>query len=407
MEATMSAVDVPASSGDSGIKIGQIIQLYPDFPPTIELDGEYFVKSGYAVTENYDPIFDAYSATEIFFTNKAIPLNQIQNLWGSSTCLIAKTGTSIYRSADNGDTWVNIGNSFSSLPSDFETDNKGVWIAVNSSGYYRSTDNGVTWTALIAWAQTYSDNPCVSTDELGTWIVNGKSASGFHGRRSTDNGATWSMLDTGTSMGFTVSGKCVATDKLGNWAIPYYVNMSSNLTSLRISKDNGLTWQTVSSGIGATNPSLSWCCIKWVGRHFLYFFADNTGSGLVSRFSKSANASVWGVTLLPLSTSAATINASDTVYCMDAAGDVAVVCTAIGNVAISYDGGGTWELASAPSAGKNLPVYAIASNRNPDVKSQRWLYRYGDALGSYAVGISGVGFGTSDVLSKSYYMRYK
>jgi hypothetical protein len=144
-------------------------------------------------------------------------------------------GSGVYKSKDNGESWVKIANL------------GGTSVAVNDSGhiyvgdtgygqYSVSKDGGYTW--------THNPHPSpfirsIAINDSGHIFVGGN----YTAYRSTDNGATWTTLSGGitseiNSIAFNDSGHIFA----GNWQ--EYGSQSGILKST----DNGDTWTTVKLG---------------------------------------------------------------------------------------------------------------------------------------------------------------
>ena len=171
----------------------------------------------------------------------------------------------IWRSQDNGDTWMKVFNVYSCMTlmvspdssihiSANATSNGGGW----SAATYRSFDNGVTWdSAFIS-----------SANATAVWASGAdKSGNLFHCTtgalyRSTNKGTSWSKVINGLPeldfrhISFAPNGNIFVVGS------PY----DYNTYGLYRSTDGGRTWKDVASGFPGEGTSVSTCGVDGKGR---------------------------------------------------------------------------------------------------------------------------------------------
>ncbi|WP_312723968.1 WD40/YVTN/BNR-like repeat-containing protein [Stutzerimonas kunmingensis] len=243
---------------------------------------------------------------------------------GGNGVWVIIAGSSAYRSTDNGATWTSVTTGLTGATYGVASDGNGVWVAGGyNGGMARSTDNGLTW-GLVSSGIGANQIYAVDTDRAGIWVAGGQNGimarstdngatwssvtSGFGTQiiydiatdnsgvwlavggggivsRSADNGATWAAVTSG--FGTTIIKGC-ATDGYGVW----YAGGSS---TLRVSKDNGLTWGTASAGVSnldkiAAGNDRTWVLngSQAVARLFPYTYDPTTQFKLVSYPVESA-----------------------------------------------------------------------------------------------------------------------
>jgi hypothetical protein len=235
---------------------------------------------------------------------------RIWSLAADGTNLFAGGDAGVFRSNDNGTTWLSAGlENAGSIVALLAVD--GVLLAGTGSGNYRSTNNGGSWTDILSGQVTssfakFGNNlfagtsggffQCVyrSTDNGATWqnastglgdpAVYSLAASGTHifagtyGAGSgvgvwvsTDSGSSWSataapatgviaLAVTGSNV-FAASGGVIrSTDNGMNWteSLPnlgiralaiHGTNIFAAGSGVHVSTDNGTTWTNVSNGL--------------------------------------------------------------------------------------------------------------------------------------------------------------
>lgn len=152
----------------------------------------------------------------------------------SSGTLFAAKIDGVFRSTDNGDSWVLTG--FTQEADLIHVNPSGhLFVGTEFDGIFRSTDDGVTWVSASAGfpggKQTFDIATHPSTGDMFT--------SSFDGTfRSTNNGDNWTNISTATAFAgfvFNASGDIFAGTLVGEGVF--------------VSTDAGATWQAVNTGL--------------------------------------------------------------------------------------------------------------------------------------------------------------
>lgn len=196
-------------------------------------------------------------------------------------------GIAVSRSSDNGATWSAptaldptplMGRPVQTTP-EIVTDGNGVWIATWSEDLFfptlrqiyvaRSVDNGASWSEPLALGPTEGnssfDISSPATDGAGNWIVvwarenvlQPGSTGDILYSRSSDNGATWTNFAylSPEDDGVDDSSPRIATDSAGRWITVWTTSNLDNLNvDSSISTDNGATWTSPTTLVGASDP---------------------------------------------------------------------------------------------------------------------------------------------------------
>ena len=378
------------STVSGNIEIGQIVQLFPDFPPTIDIGDKGFVKSGYAVTSGYTPIFNDYDSQSVFVTEKTFNQAGVSRSFASDGngvwCGVNINGA-LVRSTDNGETWSIVSTPIAPNGAEdkvIATDGSGVWVccvtAANTTSLIRSTNNGVSWSTVSHTAATNIKS--IDTNGSGVWIGIGTQNTG-ESIKSTDNGATWSTITVG---GGTISVPLVL----------YVGNQSWLVSNSRITADDGANWSL--SSLGSVDITAM----------------DANGSGVVmvasgltsGNLSRSSN---YGSAFSAISPAFQTDDVI--ISAVGMSGSVCFIGSSVGDLSSSYNAGLSFDAASGPFLSRRAIINSITSDKAASIADQTWVFaaQVGQPAQYtiYAKGITGVGFSTNVPDADSYYMRYK
>jgi photosystem II stability/assembly factor-like uncharacterized protein len=177
-------------------------------------------------------------------------------------------GSSVFRSANGGQTWTDIGGNIPSssghngfvLTIGSQTHLVGSWAGSNS-GIFLSTNAGASFTQVFSGGDVRG-RPKVSSDGI-YWIFSG----GF--LKSTDQGATWNNIGG--------SGQVVASEA-GFVELPDGRFVTLGYNTLMISSDRGVSWNS----LGPTFPWSPWGVTYSTFRkafYIWYFTCNFDGSG--------------------------------------------------------------------------------------------------------------------------------
>ncbi len=157
----------------------------------------------------------------------------------------------IYQKIPGLGTWLPIYTNFKSqsLRTVFETPDGAIFLG-SDSGLYKSTNKGRNWKRVLneGWVMDLVESEGVL---IGT---------GQHGIiRSTDNGEHWERVISEGGVG-------IAVERIdGGFAAVSYSNITKS-RRIRISWDNGKTWNAIDEGL---HPSLNISSIKQIGNYLI------------------------------------------------------------------------------------------------------------------------------------------
>lgn len=141
------------------------------------------------------------------------------------------------RSVDNGVTWTKVQSNIGSKDGNsVSCDRLGTWVIGTLGAIWRSTDNGLTWVQSAGTGVSQIWN--IANNGKGVWILVSNTSSGSSVLRSADNGLTWSQMALGLGAEAT---KVVATDYAGNW----FVGTSTGRIARSV--DEGQSWTLVAA----------------------------------------------------------------------------------------------------------------------------------------------------------------
>ncbi len=245
----------------------------------INRSGDVFWTGGAVVRRSTDTceswisLYSGFSSVDL----KAIAFNQQGNIFVSSLTSDESRG-GIYRSADNGDTWIK-----TSFP-----DSIGPWVlAINSNGdifagtgfgVFRSVDDGTTWMQLNIGFRDLGLNYFVSAlaiDSANGNIFAALEDDGVY--RSTNNGNTWGL--TGLT---NPTIEALIINEKGHIFAGSKSNFPVDPAGVFYSIDKGENWAQINSGL--TNIDVLALTIDPAG----YVYAGTHGSG-VFRTVESTN----------------------------------------------------------------------------------------------------------------------
>lgn len=161
--------------------------------------------------------------------------------------IAAVNGESIYRSSNNGASWVSTGSTLPEVGS--LTANGSYVFALTDSGIYRSADNGATWTRASSGLPV-SNSFYYYYENIGVFATNGTylfvvTDSGIY--RSADNGTSWSPENSGIPANFYFNS--IAINGSNIYLLPGVYSDGS--CSVYRSTNNGQSWAIGDSGLPA------------------------------------------------------------------------------------------------------------------------------------------------------------
>lgn len=154
------------------------------------------------------------------------------------------TDAGTYYSPDFGSSW-NLSSGINSKVRRFFSDGATVYLGGTSNGVYKSTDNGASWSVA---GTGFPATPGIwSVDKIGSKLF-AASVTGSGLFESADNGATWVSVAPPVFNGFC---QVFSIAQNGSVLLASNDGVCNNGSSIRISTDNGATWNAFLSGITA------------------------------------------------------------------------------------------------------------------------------------------------------------
>ncbi len=288
------------------------------------------------------------------------------------------TGKGVFRSNDNGNTWVPKNNGIEVSPTGYFTDlyitgfaktSAYIYTSTYQNGIFRSSDNGDTWVSIFSaynedsslFRQIYSI--CSIGEYLFAGGTSGLQQNGIF--RSADQGATWSLFTTGFPSG------CVIYEMISS---------NSNLFARTShgyywSPVNGEFWVAILNGVttpnGAANGAIS-------ADGSVLYASTYDGSEGPRTYKSVDNGSNW-VNLPTMSSYyvQALLNFGETVF----AGHIGNygISTNGGGVLRSLDGGTSWTSASTGLSGLNgMAFTSLGTTLFSGSRYYSGIYKSGD-----------------------------
>jgi photosystem II stability/assembly factor-like uncharacterized protein len=224
----------------------------------------------------YKPVFDKESAQSIGAI--AIDPQSPKTIWVGTgeawTRNSVSIGNGIYKSADGGDSWTNMGLKDSERISKILIDAKDkntvyacvpgkLWSDSEGRGVYKTTDGGKTWTRILKGANLSTGCSMISMNSQDSKVLfaamwdfrrkgwtfrsggeNSTASSGSGFFQTTDGGASWKELDEKSAKGLPAKpwGR-IAVSIAPSKPNVVYAMIESTRSALFRSEDGGKTWE--------------------------------------------------------------------------------------------------------------------------------------------------------------------
>ena len=172
---------------------------------------------------------------------------------------------------DNEIFWEEVNNDIPYFPMAISSKNDTIFVGTLENGMYRSTDNGLSWFSINSGLKHTGYHSLLVTDSI---IFAGTSGTIY---RSLNNGSEWTKSDLGSSAkNYMVEALAIS----GNNIIAGASNTGSNIdSSLYLSTDNGLNWNSVSCSFEKSNITslASYQNIVFAGTEIGVFISTDNG----------------------------------------------------------------------------------------------------------------------------------
>ena len=176
-----------------------------------------------------------------------LPWRSVQSLFvRGQDIFLGAYGGGVFRSADNGVTWVKTDSGIPSIATAFAFGSYGQYVFAGTSqfGIFRSSNNGVSWKALsFGFPGPGSVTSLLVTPNPagGALLYAGVMGDGMYS--STDFGDTWKAINEGIPQDETVNSIVLSAGAL---------YAGTNNSGVFVSTDNGAQWNTINTGLSDT-----------------------------------------------------------------------------------------------------------------------------------------------------------
>ena len=283
----------------------------------------------------------------------------IYKLHRKGNYMFTATASGVFRSLDNGNTWLPT--PITSLSTDLSSNTTYIFAAA-SYGYKRSSNNGASWVNINL---PINNLPCISIQASGSNVYAG-TYGGFY--RSSNNGSSWSVTNEGLNTSWcrsmtendsyfftgTYGGLFKTLDAGENWikintglpTIGATAIASNNSTlfasfpgyGVYISQNNGESWSPMNNGLTSSTN-----CLEANG---IYTYAG-TSNGV---FRSSNNSNTW----VQINTGLSDLGIRN----IAVSGSKLLVATNSG-VFVSFNNGDSWTLSNNGLTNTNINAVAI------------------------------------------------
>jgi hypothetical protein len=180
-------------------------------------------------------------------------------------------GPGVFRSTDNGASWLQVNNGLTNTNAAGITATAGgaLLAGTHGAGVWRSTDNGESWTS--------TSYPAVTTNGMHTfgnsiYALDGFFCTGLH--RSRDDGVTWTTINNGLATCINA----VAVNQAGD------LFAATGTSGLFRSTDDGASWNAINPGLASSNFNRIFVAPNG------YIYA---GSGAAGIYRSTDNGDTW------------------------------------------------------------------------------------------------------------------
>ena len=242
-------------------------------------------------------------------------------------------------------------------------DSQTVWLSGSRGSWARSIDGGVTWhTGQVPGADSVDFRDVHALDQRNAWLLSIGNGPESRVYRTSDGGENWTLQ-------FQSDDPSAFYDCFAFWDEAHAVLVSDAVATrltIRRTTDGGSSWNLV-NGLpeavsGEGHFAASGTCVVTAGREHGWF---GTGAGGVARIGRTRDrGATWSIFPTPIvhNTPSAGITSlvfTDTLNGMALGGDLSLPNEFTDNVAVTSDGGESWQLVGRPPFPG--PIYGAAS----------------------------------------------
>jgi hypothetical protein len=273
---------------------------------SIDWNGLYWIATSNGIT-NFASSTNGISWSQIsttFSMSNCLSILWTGKLWLCGGITASNSGTIAY-SYNNGITWNSVISSpFSYSVSGFATNNKiivsiGATSSASTGNTLAYSYDGINWTGLGTSIFNNTTNLNANIKWLGNSFISFSSDSSFLNKIANSiDGINWISSTTSSSVFTTAaySGDCTTLNMPHSIVFPTNSIISGNL----VSRDNGLTWTTISNNI-SPNSSIEWNGIEYLfgsSYNSSYSLFDLSGALIQSSFFSSFGTDISSVNVI-------------------------------------------------------------------------------------------------------------
>ncbi len=199
----------------------------------------------------------------------------ITNNGSALFCLTVPNANKIYMSTDNGDSWTHSGTAPTSTTvsnfifNDIVASSSAIYLASINNGIFKSTDNGSSWNTINTNLQDLEVRK-LTINESVLLAITGNDRTGLF--LSTDGGSNWAPVNNG------LSNKAIYSAAISGSSF-FVSTEDGNYTST----NSGSTWTKINNKLGNINVAL---VFETKGNNVLAYGNDISGNNNAMFFSK-------------------------------------------------------------------------------------------------------------------------
>lgn len=246
------------------------------------------------------------------------------------------------------------------------------WVSGHGGTWARTVDGGATWTAgVVPNADSMQFRDLHATDANHAWLMSAGNGAASRIYYTSDGGKNWTLqFRNGNTKAFY--------DCMGFWDDKHAVALSDGVDGIfpiLATKNGGKEWVLLPSAsspparTGEGSFAASGTCVATRQERFAWFGTGAAVEGWARVFRTSDAGRTWRFAETPIATNAssglATVAFRDTLHGVAMGGNIAKPDTVLLNVAVTSDGGATWEAATSPPFRGAVYGAAYAENGGP------------------------------------------